>query len=272
MSSMRNAATLLLQQASLVAAHEIGEETWRARTMVFAPHPDDEVLGCGGTVFRKTQSGGRVHLIFMTDGSASHASLMPATELARLRRAEAHEAAAILGIGSECITFLDYPDQGLEIHRRHATGRVKELIEAFQPDEVFVPHAADRIPDHVATFRVVTDALRDHPRPVRIFEYPIWLWNTWPWTEAAAATNGGGFLGLVSRLRDIWRLTAGCRTWADAKAVVDIKRKALRAYRSQTQRRNNNPQWPVLGDVSDGEFLSCFDTGSERFRSSWHRP
>jgi hypothetical protein len=47
---------------------------------------------------------------------------------------------------------------------------------------------------------------------------------------------------------------------------------ALAAYRSQTQRLNGNPRWPVLSDVAGGEFLRRFESGIEIFRRTNYRP
>jgi hypothetical protein len=50
----------------------------RRSAVVFAPHPDDETLGCGGTIVRKIRAGARVRLVVMTDGGSSHRELLPA--------------------------------------------------------------------------------------------------------------------------------------------------------------------------------------------------
>jgi len=66
--------------------------------VVFSPHYDDETLGVGGTIILKRRLGARVHLVFMTDGSRSHAHAMEGGRLAALRRTEALRAASALGV------------------------------------------------------------------------------------------------------------------------------------------------------------------------------
>jgi hypothetical protein len=67
-------------------------------------------------------------------------------------------------------------------------------------------------------------------------------------------------------LRDGVELAFGCNTRVDVRLVLQRKLDALGAYRSQTQRGQANPDWPILSDVSDGEFLARFLTGVEVFR------
>jgi LmbE family N-acetylglucosaminyl deacetylase len=243
-----------------------------ARTLVFAPHPDDEALGCGGSILRKIQAGGEVWIVFMTDGAASHPGMLPQGELVATRRREAIEAAAHLGLSADRVTFLDFPDHALDASRSAAIDRVRALIALHAPDDVLVPHAADRLPDHVETNRVVAEAIRSGSEPVRVFEYPVWLWHAWPWTTGRPAQGNGRLRELVERSRDIWHLTFGCRVRVDVDAVLEMKRRALQAHRSQMERLGGNPRWPVLGDVAGGEFVSCFFSGTERFREAGYRP
>src|SRR5690606_8940077 len=76
--------------------------------IVVAPHFDDEVLGCGGTMLRKLAAGARLSIVFMTDGGKSHRHLMPSGELARIRSAEAMAAAAAVGIDPSDVTMLGH--------------------------------------------------------------------------------------------------------------------------------------------------------------------
>src|SRR5258707_15716528 len=74
-------------------------ENW-GETLVLAPHPDDESLGCGGAIALLRQRGIRVTIAVITDGQASHPNsrLLPSSVLIQLRRQEALEAASALGV------------------------------------------------------------------------------------------------------------------------------------------------------------------------------
>ena len=258
----------LLTRVTTLLARDVGRRCEARRTLVFAPHPDDEVLGCGGTIARKVRAGAEVQIVFMTDGSGSHAELIDPQELAEIRRIEANDANRILGVSAEHVVFLGFRDGALENHLTQATQQVADILAAYSPDDVFVPHRADRLSDHVATFEIVAAALTRQPRQITLYEYPIWLWNTWPWT-AGGPVRGASFVATIAgRLLDVLRLVGGCRSKVDISAVREYKLAALDAYRSQMQRRAGAASWSILGDVSNGDFLRCFGGAIEVFRRS----
>src|SRR6516165_9197753 len=81
----------------------------RQPAVVVAPHPDDETLGCGGTVILKKRHGATVRVLMMTDGSASHPGLIAPDELAAIRAGETLAAVRVLGLRAEDVTFLNFP-------------------------------------------------------------------------------------------------------------------------------------------------------------------
>ncbi len=93
------------------------------RVLIFAPHPDDETLGCGGAIQKAVREGKTVKVVFVTSGDSfgnDYEMTGPAKDLPRgvalgyLRQKEALEATAILGLEKEHVIFLGYPDQGIE--------------------------------------------------------------------------------------------------------------------------------------------------------------
>lgn len=244
--------------------------TCKASTLVFAPHPDDEVLGCGGTIALKTQVGARVKVVVMTDGRASHRALIAEDDLVRMRRAEAEEAAIELGLTTEDYVFLDFEDHRLYQYHDVAIDRIFAIIDQFEPDEIYLPHRRDGITDHVATNCIVREAVNRIKKPVTLFEYPVWLWNSWPWTQGGARYPSSGVCRMLGVMRDIVELVFACRIRVEVSSVLHRKQSALAAYRSQTQRFDGNPQWPILADVAEGDFLRCFDSSIEIFRRTNH--
>jgi LmbE family N-acetylglucosaminyl deacetylase len=245
--------------------------TRKASALVVAPHPDDEVLGCGGVIALKAQAGTRVQVVVMTDGRASHGNLIAGEELARIRRAEADAAAVRLGLAAP-YHFLGFEDHRLADHREAACDRLVEIVGGFRPDEIYLPSRRDGISDHTETNRAVLDAVRRVGNPVTLLEYPIWLWNGWPWTRAGGPRPSGLAQGALRSARDVAEIVFGCRTRVDVGEVLERKRAALAAYRSQVERLNGSPEWPVLSDVAQGEFLRRFETGVEIFRRTDYHP
>jgi LmbE family N-acetylglucosaminyl deacetylase len=228
--------------------------------LVFAPHEDDETLGCGGTIIKKTAAGASVRLVFMTDGRRSHSHLMDSERLAAMRRCEAIAAGQRLGLEPSNIHFLGMPDGMLHLWRAAATEQVLDLINAHQPEQIFIPYRREPPSDHVVTNQVVLTALRHHPRHVTIYEYPVWFWYQWPWIKLPQETwrascsvfkhtvlNGLG----LHLLRDF-------KYAVQISDVLDRKRGALEQHRSQMVRLLPDPNWLTLHDVADGEFLACF--------------
>lgn len=242
----------------------------RSRTLIVAPHPDDEVLGCGGTIARKLIAGAEVRIVVVTDGRTSHAKFIDPRELVAIRKSESLAAISRLGADSSSCEFLDFPDGELAHHAEEAVLKVKEILASFQPEEIYVPHRADPQPDHEATFSIVQRAVEAHGRAVTVFEYPIWLYHSWPWTLGASGA------GVVRRVRNIcqsiWQIAFRCRVHSDVSEVLARKREAIAAYRSQMERRDGNPKWPIMDDVSGGEFIRYFSRSVEVFRRTVYRP
>ena len=227
--------------------------------MVFAPHPDDETLACGGTIIRKRSLGAMITIVFMTDGAASRRDSAQREELKALRRLEAVEAAAVLGVSRKHLTFLDFRDGDLAGCSSDAVSQVSALLDTLRPREVFIPYRFDEHPDHVATNEIVRRALamRGSLNPT-IFEYPVWFLRHWPLVDASAAVPWKALRAL--------RLLHEFRTCTQIAEVLELKREALSRHRSQMRR--GDPQWPSIADDADGRFLDLFLGEYELFRCS----
>lgn len=126
------------------------------KVLVIAPHPDDEVLGVGGTIAKRVKQGHEVYICVVTKGFA------PLFEEAFIEqgRCEAKEAHHLLGV-KETI-FLDFPAVMLEtVPRYEMNGKIADVIARIQPDEVYIPHRGDMQIDH----QMVVDAAMVGLRP-----------------------------------------------------------------------------------------------------------
>jgi LmbE family N-acetylglucosaminyl deacetylase len=137
--------------------------TDRQRVLVVAAHPDDEVLGCGGTLAGLTAGGAFVHVAFLADGVFSRVGdeVSQRDELTR-RREVARSACATLGVVS--VSFGDFPDNSMDTVSRLAVARaVEELVATHRPDTVFTHHAGDVNVDHRRIHDGVVAACRPQP-------------------------------------------------------------------------------------------------------------
>jgi LmbE family N-acetylglucosaminyl deacetylase len=252
-----------------IAAHEVLPSQLGRSALVFSPHPDDESLGCGGTILKKKQAGAKVKVVHMTDGSAS-TPLLPKEQLKTLRKIEALNASRVLEVDETY--FLDFPDSQLIENISPAIERVTRLLSKELPDEVFVPYRGEparQAADHMAATQIVMTALRLHRRTVTVWEYPVWFWLHWPWVRLQ-----GGCQSIKRRhvLRNSVNAFVGARAFMNLTHSVDIrdvlkqKRAALAQHRSQMQKLLSDPRWVTLEQVSSGDFLNCFEQNHEFFR------
>jgi len=215
--------------------------------LIFAPHADDEALGCGGLICHETRRGVAVHLAYLTDGSGSHPNhpLLTPTALAARRRQEALTALHILGVEPTAVDFLDALDGTLARLpagvRCELCNRISKLITRIQPRIIFLPCRRDGSSEHDAAFELVTAALAGTPLRPRVLEYPVWSW----W-------NPSLLFAPLRRSRKIWRLPL--------QDAAEPKRRAIAEYATQVQ-----PTPPMSEAVLSQEFLSYFYSGEEFF-------
>jgi LmbE family N-acetylglucosaminyl deacetylase len=146
-----------------------------ARLVVVAPHPDDEILACGGLLQLLAADGPPALLVAVTDGEASHPG-SPAWPPERLRSARPQETLAALdclGIATPSVLRLGIPDGGVTARE---TGLARRLAEVLAPgDVVLTTWRYDGHPDHEATARACAAAAAGCG--ARLLEAPIWGWH-----------------------------------------------------------------------------------------------
>lgn len=136
--------------------------------LVIAPHPDDEILGVGGTIAKRVAQGHTVYVCVVTKGCEP---LFPA-EYVEKGRNECRKADAHLGV-KETI-FLDFPAVMLEsVPRFEFNRKILEVIQKIKPEEVYIPHRGDMQLDHKMVVDAAMVALRPKYEHVvkRIFAY-----------------------------------------------------------------------------------------------------
>jgi LmbE family N-acetylglucosaminyl deacetylase len=233
--------------------------------IVFAPHPDDETLGCGGTIVRKLAQGAKVEVVFLTDGSHSHDAL-PAKELARIRRAEALKACEVLGIDERRVSFLDLEDGLLAEQEAEALARIGPILKGSEAEEVFVTHREEPSADHAAANRVARRAVQEIGRPMTVWEYPIWYWDSWPWISFDQGSWRHPWAVTKAVCRGMPRLTlTALNSAVDVSQQLDVKRAALAQHRTQVTRYNGEASWTILGDLAQGRFLEMLFQPQELF-------
>jgi LmbE family N-acetylglucosaminyl deacetylase len=146
--------------------------------VVIAPHPDDDVLGCGALIARASLHL-PVRVIYLTDGAASHENspTYPPARLRAVREDEARSALRWLGVRTPP-QFLRWPDGTLPVAGDAAATPLLAALRLAIPDDadvaVATPWRRDPHCDHRSATSLVDAVLAERPRALR-FEYAVWL-------------------------------------------------------------------------------------------------
>lgn len=188
--------------------------------LVVAAHPDDEVLGCGGTLAKLVKEGASIHVAFMADGVTSRTELSDQSinEL-KIRRQAAIKACKVLGVDS--VTFDDYEDNQLDkVAQLELTKKIEILIHKLRPDTILTHHVGDVNIDHQKVHYAVIPACRPQPgNPVKT----ILCFETLSSTEWQLPGSASPFIPNI---------------FIDISAHIDKKLEALNAYAKELK------DWP----------------------------
>src|SRR5688572_25174859 len=127
------------------------------RLLILAPHPDDEVIGCGGLIAKHVAEKRQVRVVIATDGAA--AGDTPAGEEYRARR----ERESILGLqdlGAPAPAFLRFSDRNLAGSGAELREKLRVELREFSPDLIAVPSPIEVHPDHLAMTRAFIDLIQ----------------------------------------------------------------------------------------------------------------
>lgn len=146
--------------------------------VVIAAHPDDEVLGCGGTIARMANEGRAIHVLLMADGESSRGNddtTKVDSEMVIMRNEAAERACKILGCAS--VQCLGLPDNRLDgVDLLDVVKPIEQFINKHKPFTVFTHHAGDVNIDHRVVHDAVIAACRPQPgffvREIFFFEVP----------------------------------------------------------------------------------------------------
>lgn len=206
----------------------------KKNVLVVAAHPDDEILGCGGTIARHIRDGDEVCVLIMAEGVTSRDTQRDRSahtaELSELAQA-AHAANKILGTTS--LILKNLPDNRMDsLDRLDVIKIVEEFVQAQRPTIIYTHHAGDVNIDHRRIHEVMVTACRPIPgQPV----------STLLFFEVASSTE--------------WQSPISAPVFApnwfiDISSTLDLKLEALRAYHTEMH------PWPHARSVEALQHLA----------------
>jgi LmbE family N-acetylglucosaminyl deacetylase len=140
--------------------------------LVIAPHPDDETIGCGGTLCLHTARHDRVVVVFLSSGELGLEHL-DRKKAWQLREAEAKTAARTLGLAA--LEFLRLPDWVVAEHVQKGGRLLSPILRRELPQLIYLPHPGEWHPDHQAALPLLRAALERSriPQPA-LRAYEVW--------------------------------------------------------------------------------------------------
>ncbi len=208
------------------------------RVLVISPHPDDESVGCGGTLRKHVLAGDAVQVIFLTSGEkGGHGR--PEAETIRIREKESRAAAKILGVRE--IEFWHLPDGAVK-PTRSAVNRLQAKLKAFRPGKIYVTHDREMHPDHRGAVRLLESSLQAVRRGKHAKAWTPTILGYEVWTP----------LQRMDHIEDISEhiqlKLAAILTYKSQCAVVDF----IEAFRGLARYRGEMHCWP------EGEYAEVF--------------
>ena len=190
--------------------------------LIAAPHMDDEVLACGGTIAQLPQKE-RVYVVYATDGMKSPSPIVPwsdsiTPDLGEVRIQESRAAMNFLGIPEANTHFLRLPEAQLREHMTTLGHLFLEIIDRLRPDHILMPFRYDRHPDHLAINHAIMTIYNQNLFPyMQLSEYFVYYrWRLLPARDVRKYIQPQHLLEV------------------DIQKVATAKRKALDCFKSQT--------------------------------------
>ncbi|WP_455587179.1 PIG-L deacetylase family protein [Bacteroides sp.] len=150
-------------------------------TLIIAPHPDDEIIGCAGLIQHQLSKNKKTHIIFLTGGENSHSGHCKISQetIIKARKELAINTNKKLGLPIENLHFLNYPDGRINYEHQETT-KLGKLLKEIVPQVIFIPHKGEGWSDHIQAGHIIKK-LTLHQSGIRIYEYCVWFWyyNTW---------------------------------------------------------------------------------------------
>ncbi len=190
----------------------------KEKILVLAAHPDDEVLGCGGTIARMSEEGHEVHIAILGEGITSRYKDPTEADQKLLVQLEANCQRAAEVLGAKDLHRFGLPDNRVDaVPLLEVVHLVEELIGKLQPSIVYTQHGGDLNIDHVCLYRATMTATRPMAgTPVKaLYAYEVASSSEWAFQRFSPPFHPN--------------------TFVDVSATLERKVEAMQAYESESR-------------------------------------
>jgi LmbE family N-acetylglucosaminyl deacetylase len=211
------------------------------KVLVFSPHPDDDLIGCGGSIAKQLKKGNEVKIVYMTSGEAGSLKYSK-EELGGIREEEMKKAASFLGVSG--LVFLRNADGYLEYDQDNLI-KIVNIIREEKPDLIYLPHEKDNHRDHINTYKLVNDAI---------------MRAAGPWFQECCAHSWQVKTVLCY---EVWTPLQEISYVEDISDFIELKVKALKYHESQLKDINYDEAVKCLNRyrgimTGQGRYCECF--------------
>jgi len=183
--------------------------------LVVSPHHDDEVIGCGGTIAKYHRNGDKVFVVYVTSGWSGLPKIKSKEKAIKIRERETHNACKILGVQKSI--FLREDDRNIYNKKGEIIQKLIKVIRDVKPNLIYVPHPNEKDIEHRITYEVTKEA--------------AWLSKSPYLPKLGVPTKSIETIYLY----EVWTPMENFFIREDITSVVDVKTKALLAYKSQLE-------------------------------------
>ena len=186
--------------------------------LVIAAHPDDEVLGCGGTMARLAQEGHDVHIIILGEGITSRFNQREQADARQITELHGHSRKVGELLGAKEVVLASLPDNRFDtVPLLDVVKIIEDLVKKLRPQIVYTQHGGDLNMDHVVTFRATLIATRPMSDcPVRsVYAYPVASSSEWAFQQFSPSFSPNLFV--------------------DVTQTLELKIKAMQLYESEAR-------------------------------------
>ena len=199
--------------------------------LVVAAHPDDEVLGCGGTIARHIDDGDNVHVVILAEGVTSREDVRDRDSSAgELSEIAEHAEAAHKILGTTTLELFDLPDNRMDsLDLLDIVKKIEAIIDKYRPEIIYTHHAGDVNIDHRIINEAVVTACRPLPghsvRQLLFFE--VASSTEWQPPSANIAFTPNWFVDISStldkKLKALEKYSGEMRDFPHARSIEALK-------------------------------------------------